>query len=288
MQETKTDTVFISGATGYVGSHITRSLGNEGYNLILTGSNPELLLNLKNQVLSLNGQTKLEIFHCDLSESKNWQTLTEFLDQFNVTHFINCAGTLGIPTSNISDLSFKDHRKVFEINLNSAIYLTFYFAKKWVKEDFHNIIHFSGGGATSPRPIFQSYSLSKTALVRFVENCSLMKEFEKISINIISPGAMPSKMQEQILDYPELSSTNEYEVAINTLGNKDVNIELCVSLSKYLLKLKNNEITCKIISSKWDNWKMLSEHQNVLKDSDVFTLRRIIPSDRGLTWNEIN
>ncbi len=44
-------------------------------------------------------------------------------------------------------------------------------------------------------------------------------------------------------------------------------------------------ITGKLLSAVWDPWPTLPERLADL-DSDVYTLRRIVPSDRGMDWGE--
>jgi hypothetical protein len=36
----------------------------------------------------------------------------------------------------------------------------------------------------------------------------------------------------------------------------------------------------------WDPWEHLDRHRDELRRSDVYTLRRIVPADRGLVWPE--
>jgi hypothetical protein len=45
-------------------------------------------------------------------------------------------------------------------------------------------------------------------------------------------------------------------------------------------------LTGKLISAVWDPWETLPIHDEALRRTDVYTLRRIVPKDRGLTWGE--
>ena len=47
---------------------------------------------------------------------------------------------------------------------------------------------------------------------------------------------------------------------------------------------KSNGITGKLISAIWDPWKDFHRHLKDLEDTDVYTLRRIVPSDRKMEW----
>jgi hypothetical protein len=41
-----------------------------------------------------------------------------------------------------------------------------------------------------------------------------------------------------------------------------------------------------LLSAVWDPWETLETKKQDLDASDVYTLRRIVPKDRGLTWGD--
>jgi 3-oxoacyl-[acyl-carrier protein] reductase len=41
-----------------------------------------------------------------------------------------------------------------------------------------------------------------------------------------------------------------------------------------------------LISAVWDPWETLAEHMDDLTTTDIYTLRRIVPQDRGRAWGE--
>jgi len=51
-----------------------------------------------------------------------------------------------------------------------------------------------------------------------------------------------------------------------------------------LLSSASDGISGRLISAVWDRWPELASHREELCQSDVYTLRRIIPQDRGLKW----
>ncbi len=57
-------------------------------------------------------------------------------------------------------------------------------------------------------------------------------------------------------------------------------------LAVWLASAESDGITGKLISAVWDPWETLAEHAADLKNSDVYTLRRIVPQDRGLGWGD--
>jgi hypothetical protein len=51
----------------------------------------------------------------------------------------------------------------------------------------------------------------------------------------------------------------------------------------FLASAASDGITGKLLSALWDPWRQLPAHRADL-ESDVYTLRRIVPGDRGLAW----
>lgn len=278
--------IFITGATGYLGSRLTKHFTNSGYSVVCTSTNSHKLAELKKEVLSLRGGAEIRTWTCDFSSQNNLEELIHFLEGNKINHFINCAALQGKLISNAKSFDKKEFRRVFAVNFECAMFLTFYFASIWTDKQMHAIIHFSGGGAATPRPYFNSYSISKTSLVRFVENCSKMADFGRISINAVAPGPMPSQMQEAILSHKILEGTEEHIKIVSSTAQNLTGITRVLNLCSYLLSQSEPLVSGRLISAQWDNWEEWSKHPKELEASDVFTLRRIVGKDRGIDWGD--
>ena len=44
-------------------------------------------------------------------------------------------------------------------------------------------------------------------------------------------------------------------------------------------------ITGRLISAQWDPWENLQAHFDDIMNSDIYTLRRIVPKDRHKSWS---
>ena len=64
-----------------------------------------------------------------------------------------------------------------------------------------------------------------------------------------------------------------------------VPLELGARLAVYLASAESDGISGKLISAQWDPWEKLHELKPDL-NSDIYTLRRIVPKDRGKTWGD--
>ena len=82
------------------------------------------------------------------------------------------------------------------------------------------------------------------------------------------------------------SAGSEYEKAIQQKENGVVSFSKASKLVAYLSSDKASGITGRLISAIWDDWENLDKHKDEINESDVYTLRRIIPSDRGFLWKE--
>jgi len=148
------------------------------------------------------------------------------------------------------------------------------------------IVNISGGGATSPRPGFSAYAAAKTALVRFSETLAHEVAERSIDVNSIAPGVLNSRLTRAVLDAgPDRVGRHEYEAAENTARGPIDGRERAAELCTFLASAASDGITGKLISAQWDPWPSLAEHRTDLNGSDVYTLRRVLPRDRGFTWD---
>ena len=76
-----------------------------------------------------------------------------------------------------------------------------------------------------------------------------------------------------------------YERAVAQRDSGGTPLEVGARLAVYLGSAASDGITGRLISAVWDAWESLAERREVLASSDVYTLRRIVPQDRGLAWD---
>jgi short-subunit dehydrogenase len=277
---------FITGATGFAGSKISAHLASLGMDLILSACN-ELKLQESVEVLSKKYPAiKVKGIVCDLSNPDSWSEGSEFIKEFCIDNYINCAGVQGKLGPGL-EISQDEMTNVFNVNLFSSIYFTNIVTKNLQHGNKLSVIHFSGGGSTGPRPLFMPYSLSKTALLRFVENFAAENTNRNVRINVIAPGVMPSKMQEEVVSNPVLKESKDYLVAEKALSSRGLGSTKFIELCDFLLSDRSEGITGKLISAEWDNWTVWPDHLAELISSDLYTLRRITGRDRDQNWGDL-
>lgn len=147
------------------------------------------------------------------------------------------------------------------------------------------IILLSGGGATKPLPNLSAYAASKAAVVRFGETLAEEVRGFGVDVNAVAPGALNTRLLDEVLDAgPERVGEEFYERALAQKADGGTPPELGAALCVFLASDASDGITGRLISAVWDPWQTLTEHAIELSESDIFTLRRVVPADRGREW----
>jgi NAD(P)-dependent dehydrogenase (short-subunit alcohol dehydrogenase family) len=148
------------------------------------------------------------------------------------------------------------------------------------------IILLSGGGATKPLPFLSAYAASKAALVRFGETLAEEVKDAGIDVNAVAPGALNTRLLDEVLDAgPERVGRTFYEQSLAQRERGGTPLETGAALCAFLASSQSDGITGRLISAVWDPWQDLHERRDELAASDIYTLRRIVPEDRGKNWS---
>ena len=132
------------------------------------------------------------------------------LDDFAaVDVLVNNASVQG-PIGPLETVDFAAWRAVFEVNLFAAAPVPAGPAVH-ARSGRGKIINVSGGGATGPRPDFSAYALTKVAIVRLTETLAEELKGMAIDVNAVAPGAMNTRMLEEVLAAGPAAAPREYE-----------------------------------------------------------------------------
>ena len=145
------------------------------------------------------------------------------------------------------------------------------------------VVCFAGGGATKARINFSGYGVAKTGIVRLVETIAEEEAQAPLDINAIAPGAIVTRLTEEIISLgPDIAGQAEFDSAVRQKAGGGASLEHALDLVEWLLSPKSDGISGRLISAPWDPWKALAENASSLARTDVYTLRRILPEDRGI------
>lgn len=274
----------ITGASRGFGCAIAARLRQEGANVLLVSRSVEALLDAKRKI-GCTEDSAVYVYPIDLRDERAPKRIIEVANTLwpKLDILVNNAAILG-PIGPFQENNWTEWRNTIETNLLAPVALT-QLALKWMRSgEDGTIINISGGGAAGPRPGFSAYACSKTALVRFTEGVAAEVAGRGIRVNCVAPGVMNTEMLKQIiLAGRERSGDQEYQRALAADSNSEA-IKRAVELVVFLASPESRGITGRFISAVWDQWMDLGSRVGELHDSDIYTLRRIIPSDRGKVW----
>ena len=203
-----------------------------------------------------------------------------------VTILVLNAGVYG-PKGNIDRVDWTEWARAVEINLFGSVLPARALVPHFAERGYGKIVQLSGGGATNPLPGLSSYAASKAAVVRFAETLAEELREHRVDVNAIAPGALNTRMLDEVLAaWPQAVGQGFYDRALEQQRSGGVPLERGASLAVWLASAASDGVTAKLLSAVWDPWSELPEHLDDLA-SDVYTLRRIVPGDRGLDWGEV-
>jgi NAD(P)-dependent dehydrogenase (short-subunit alcohol dehydrogenase family) len=207
------------------------------------------------------------------------------IEQFSQIHvLVNNAGIYG-PKGPTEDVAWEEWEHAVRVNLFGSVLCSRAVLSHFRANGYGKIIQLSGGGATSPLPRLSAYAASKAAVVRFAETLAEEVRGTGIDVNAIAPGALNTRLLDEVLDAgAERVGDSFYERALEQRSSGGTPLDVAARLAVFLGSGKSDGITGKLISAPWDPWEELPSHADDLRTTDVYTLRRIVPADRGLSW----
>jgi NAD(P)-dependent dehydrogenase (short-subunit alcohol dehydrogenase family) len=265
--------IVLTGSSSGIGQFLAGSLAARGHEICRLARSPQAGFSFQCDVSDWNA-----VHGCAEKVAAKWNSLDAL---------ICCAGIqepIG-PAMEIDPLAW---RKNLAVNLDGTFFpirALYSLLKKSPARA--KVICFSGGGSTSPRPNFTAYGVAKTGVVRLVEMLASewQHQNQNLDVNAIAPGAIFTTMTEQVLAGGEkMAGPKEFESAAKMPRDNSAKLEKVLGLVEMLLSPQSDGISGKLISAPWDPWPNLPALREELMKSDIYTLRRIVPEDRGKQW----
>lgn len=278
----------ITGASGGLGRALARKSWAEGASLFLVDCRQGLLEALAASLPPPgHEQQRIVLFPCDLGCAEQLSAVSgEVARGFDTpTILVNNAAVLG-PIGPIWENDMPQWELAIRVNLLAPAALCRAAIPAMRARGYGKIINISGGGATAPRPNFSAYATTKAGLVRLTEVLAHETRGTGIDVNCIAPGAMNTQLLDQVLEAgPSRAGATEFERAQRQAAEGGMSPDRAADLVVFLASHASDGITGRLISAVWDPWPTLAERRAELQDSDIYTLRRITPEDRGRKWD---
>ena len=277
----------ITGGSQGLGRVIAEHFLREGANVVICARNKKELSATRNDLAKKFPSQKVSARTCDVSDEKLVSGLVAFAlrELGSLQALVLNAGIYG-PMGPTESVPLDEWRRALDINLFGVLLPCRAVIPHFKKAGRGKIVVLSGGGATNPLPNISSYAASKAAAVRLMETLAEeLKDFH-VEVNAIAPGALKTRFVNQVLEAgPGKVGKAFFEKNKKWSEDGAVSLELGARLAVYLASAESDGISGKLISAQWDPWEKLHEFKNDLS-SDIYTLRRIVPKDRGKKWGD--
>jgi NAD(P)-dependent dehydrogenase (short-subunit alcohol dehydrogenase family) len=276
----------ITGANQGLGLEIARHYLDAGASVFVCARNAELLAAAHEELAARAGdERRVASATADVADREQVDALVAAaVERFpELSILVNNAGVYG-PKGAIEEVDWEAWVAAMEVNLYGSILPVRAILPQLRRLGGGKIVQLSGGGATSPLPGLSSYAASKAAVVRFAETLALELREDRIDVNSIAPGALNTRLLDEVIAAgPEAVGEDFHRRSLEQQRSGGTPLELGAELAVWLASAASDGVSGKLLSAKWDPWRQLPEHRDDL-DSDVYTLRRIVPADRGLDW----
>jgi NAD(P)-dependent dehydrogenase (short-subunit alcohol dehydrogenase family) len=280
--------VILTGASGGLGVHLARALSRRGANLLLTARSEKALSALARDLSALTGPGQsFEPLAADLDDPAAPRKIVDRAEELwgRVDVLINNAACQG-PIGTLWENPRPEWLATLRVDFLAPVELCREVLPRMIESRRGKIINLSGGGAAGPRPRFSAYAAAKAALVRFSETLALeVREFN-VQVNCVAPGALNTGLQRSILKAgPSRAGAREFAQAAGQAALPESAADRAARLCCFLASAAGDGITGRLISAVWDPWEGLENLGEELASTDIYTLRRIVPRDRGREWS---
>jgi len=268
------ETAVITGAGRGIGEAIAHAFARAGSNLVLLSRTQAEIEQVARQTAAL-GVTSVALSGDVSRRPEVERIMAAALEKFGrIDVLVNAAGIYG-PIGPLVENDPEEWVQAVQINLLGAVFCMHACLPHMLARGKGVVINFSGGGAVAPFPRFSAYSASKAAVVRLTETVAEEVKDSGVRINAIAPGAVNTRLLDQILAAQDRAGKEFYAKALEQKANGGTPPELAAELAVFLASPAAAGITGRLISAVWDDWKSLPSQTQELKRSAMFTLRRI-------------
>ena len=277
----------ITGANQGLGQAIAARFVESGASALLVARGAERLRQVTEGLQQQARPGQIVAYHAgDVSRPEDCQAIVRKARETlpALTILVNNAGVYG-PIGRIEDNDWDEWMRAMQVNLFGTVLMCRAVLPHLRAQGYGKIINLSGGGATAPLPRFSAYAASKAAVVRFTETLAEEVRDAHIDVNSIAPGALNTRLLDQVLEAgPERAGQGFYERSLKQREQGGAPLDKGAALAAFLASEASDGITGRLLSAVWDNWTELPARQQHLAKSDIYTLRRIVPEDRGQKW----
>ena len=185
--------IFITGASGGIGSAICEKFLNKNYVLVLTSSSDE-----KIEILKKNYGNKHYYYKVDLSNSENLEKCLFNIskDHKDISVIVNNAGIT--QDSLLLRMNSDQWSNVIQTNLNSNYQIIKSLLPNMLSKKYGKIIGITSIVASTGNPGQANYVASKSGMIGLYKSIALEVAKRNINVNVVSPGFISTTMTDNL------------------------------------------------------------------------------------------
>jgi len=185
--------IFITGASGGIGTAICNKFQKNKFSLVLTSSSEEKIDILKKKYGNNHFYYKV-----DLSDSENLQNCLDKIskEHKDISIIINNAGAT--QDNLIFRMKNDQWSKIIQTNLNSNYQIIKTLLPNMLSNKFGKIIGISSIVGSTGNPGQANYVASKSGMVGLYKSIALEVAKRNINVNVVSPGFISTPMTETL------------------------------------------------------------------------------------------
>ena len=187
--------IFITGASGGIGSAICEKFIKNNFTLILTSSSDEKKNKLIEKYGNKNFYYNIDLSDRDRLEKSINEIATEHRD---ISVIVNNAGTTA--DSLILRMKSEQWSNVIATNLDSSFIIIKALLPNLLANKYGKIIGISSVVATTGNPGQSNYVASKAGMIGLYKSIALEVAKRNINVNVVSPGFIKTNMTDKLND----------------------------------------------------------------------------------------
>lgn len=194
MQRFENQTAIVAGGARGIGKGIAERIAREGGKVVLFDVLQTQLYatvdQLKSEKLNVQG------FVVDITDaSQVRETIANVVAKSGrLDVMVNCAGIVGQSATKIMDYDDEVFRKVIDINLTGAYYLTKYAIPAMLLQQYGRILHITSIGGKEGNPGMVGYASSKAGMFGLIKGVGKEYADQGITVNGLAPAVVATEM----------------------------------------------------------------------------------------------
>ena len=273
----------VTGGSHGIGKTVVRRLLEEGAAVAFCAREAAGLSASASDLAAIGGG----LFPCqaDVTDEASVNGLVaKTLERFGrIDVLVNNAGIYG-PIGPVWENDPRHWRQTIETNLFGTFLVSHAVLPAMIEAGRGKVINMSGGGAATPFPRYSAYAASKAAVIRLTETLAAEVAEHNIQVNAVAPGFVATRLHEDTLNAGSRAGAEFLWKTREELDKGGVSPEVVAGLVAFLASSEADWITGRFIHAVWDGWAEFGRHREEITKTDLFTLRRIVPTDRGMSW----